>query len=99
MAEPNLHPKAKINQKKTEPISTAFFSKRAKALSIWMLTEEFLGELAGVGCLVDSCQTCSQCAAGEEQYCENGSTATYNSKDKNGELTYGGYSTQIVADE
>lgn len=58
-----------------------------------------VGELAGVGCLVDSCQTCSQCAAGEEQYCENGSTGTYNSKDKNGEITYGGYSTQIVVDE
>ncbi len=58
-----------------------------------------VGELAGVGCLVDSCQTCSQCAAGEEQYCENGSTGTYNSKDKNGEVTYGGYSTQIVVDE
>lgn len=58
-----------------------------------------VGELAGVGCLVDSCQTCSQCAAGEEQFCENGSTGTYNSKDKNGELTYGGYSTQVVVDE
>lgn len=58
-----------------------------------------VGELAGVGCLVDSCQTCSHCASGEEQYCENGFTGTYNSKDKNGEVTYGGYSTQIVADE
>ena len=58
-----------------------------------------VGELAGVGCLVDSCQTCSHCASGEEQYCENGFTGTYNSKDKNGEITYGGYSTQIVADE
>src|ERR1700712_4963150 len=58
-----------------------------------------VGELAGVGCLVDSCQSCSHCEAGEEQYCENGSTGTYNSKDKNGHVTYGGYSTQIVVDE
>ena len=58
-----------------------------------------VGDLAGVGCLVDSCRTCSQCEAGEEQFCENGSTGTYNSKDKNGEVTYGGYSTQVVVDE
>ena len=58
-----------------------------------------IGDLAGVGCLVDSCRTCEQCAANEEQFCENGSTGTYNSLDKNGEPTYGGYSTQIVVDE
>jgi alcohol dehydrogenase (NADP+) len=58
-----------------------------------------VGDLAGVGCLVDSCRTCSQCEAGEEQFCENGSTGTYNSKDKEGNVTYGGYSTQIVVDE
>jgi len=58
-----------------------------------------VGDLAGVGCLVDSCRTCSQCEAGEEQFCENGSTGTYNSKDKNGNVTYGGYSTQVVVDE
>ena len=58
-----------------------------------------VGELAGVGCLVDSCQHCSQCEAGEEQFCENGSTGTYNSLDKNGQPTYGGYSTQVVVDE
>ena len=58
-----------------------------------------VGELAGVGCIVDSCRTCSQCEAGEEQYCENGMTGTYNSLDKNGQPTYGGYSTQVVVDE
>ncbi len=58
-----------------------------------------VGELAGVGCIVDSCRTCSQCEAGEEQYCENGMTGTYNSIDKNGQPTYGGYSTQVVVDE
>jgi len=58
-----------------------------------------VGDLAGVGCLVDSCRTCSQCEAGEEQFCENGMTGTYNSIDKNGQTTYGGYSTQVVVDE
>ena len=58
-----------------------------------------VGELAGVGCIVDSCRTCSQCEAGEEQYCENGMTGTYNSIDKTGQPTYGGYSTQVVVDE
>jgi alcohol dehydrogenase (NADP+) len=58
-----------------------------------------IGELAGVGCIVDSCRTCSQCEAGEEQFCENGMTGTYNSKDKEGHLTYGGYSTHVVVDE
>jgi uncharacterized zinc-type alcohol dehydrogenase-like protein len=58
-----------------------------------------IGELAGVGCIVDSCRTCSQCEAGEEQFCENGLTGTYNSKDKEGHLTYGGYSTHVVVDE
>lgn len=57
------------------------------------------GDLAGVGCLVDSCRHCSQCEAGEEQYCENGFVGTYNSIDKSGQPTYGGYSTHIVVDE
>lgn len=57
------------------------------------------GDLVGVGCLVDSCRTCSQCAAGDEQFCENGMVGTYNSMDKQGVPTYGGYSTQIVVDE
>ena len=58
-----------------------------------------VGDLAGVGCLVDSCRECEPCIAGEEQCCDNGNTGTYNSKDKNGGITYGGYSTQIVVDE
>lgn len=57
------------------------------------------GDLAGVGCLVDSCRTCDQCKEGDEQFCETGSVGTYNAKDYNGEVTYGGYSTQIVVDE
>lgn len=55
-----------------------------------------VGDLAGVGCMVDSCQHCPSCAEGEEQYCENGFTGTYNGPVFGGENTYGGYSTQIV---
>jgi len=58
-----------------------------------------IGELAGVGCLVDSCRVCPGCLAGEEQFCDNGMVGTYNAKDKEGNVTYGGYSTQIVVDE
>ena len=58
------------------------------------------GDLVGVGCLVDSCQTCDSCKDHLEQYCENGWTGTYNSADKHlGLQTYGGYSTSIVVDE
>jgi len=57
------------------------------------------GDLAGVGCFVDSCRTCYSCESGEEQFCENGVHWTYNSKEKDGSPTYGGYSTQIVVDE
>lgn len=59
------------------------------------------GDLAAVGCLVDSCHSCPSCQANLEQYCEKGMTFTYNSPDKhsNGKMTYGGYSDQIVVDE
>jgi alcohol dehydrogenase (NADP+) len=58
------------------------------------------GDLAGVGCLVDSCRTCANCQDGEEQFCLNGATFTYNSPEKQtGGVTYGGYSNNIVADE
>ena len=58
------------------------------------------GELAGVGCMVDSCRVCENCKDGEEQYCTNPhATYTYNGRDANGEVTYGGYSTSIVVDE
>lgn len=59
-----------------------------------------MGDIAAVGCLVDSCRECANCKEGLEQYCLNGSTGTYNSKDKHsGGVTYGGYSKQIVVDE
>ena len=58
------------------------------------------GDLAGVGCLVDSCRTCGSCGQGLEQYCENGMVLTYNSPDPHtGKMTYGGYSSHIVVDE
>jgi uncharacterized zinc-type alcohol dehydrogenase-like protein len=58
-----------------------------------------VGELAGIGCFVDSCRTCPSCLAKEEQFCDNGMVGTYNARDKEGNPTYGGYSTQIVVDE
>lgn len=58
------------------------------------------GDLAAVGCLVDSCRECDCCKQGLEQFCRNGSTGTYNGKDKvSGGMTYGGYSKRIVVDE
>jgi alcohol dehydrogenase (NADP+) len=58
------------------------------------------GDLAAVGCLVDSCRECSYCKEGLEQYCEEGNIQTYNSPDKYlGTQTYGGYSGSIVVDE
>jgi uncharacterized zinc-type alcohol dehydrogenase-like protein len=60
------------------------------------------GDLAGVGCMVDSCRTCPACRSGLEQYCDNDAvTWTYNSKDAHrpGDVTFGGYSTRIVVDE
>jgi uncharacterized zinc-type alcohol dehydrogenase-like protein len=59
-----------------------------------------VGELVGVGCMVDSCQHCASCAEGLEQFCEQGMVGTYNAPDKhtNG-VTYGGYSQTIVVDD
>jgi alcohol dehydrogenase (NADP+) len=58
------------------------------------------GDIAAVGCLVDSCRTCSSCTRGLEQFCLNVPTFTYNGQDKHsGGITYGGYSDSIVVDE
>ena len=58
------------------------------------------GDLVGVGCMVDSCQECDSCKEDLEQFCENGATLTYNSKDEHlGGHTFGGYSEQIVVDK
>jgi len=55
-----------------------------------------VGDLVGVGCMVDSCQHCASCAEDLEQYCENGFTGTYNGPLFGGENTLGGYASNIV---
>jgi uncharacterized zinc-type alcohol dehydrogenase-like protein len=59
------------------------------------------GELAGIGCMVDSCQECGNCKKGYEQFCETGKTVfTYNGLEKDGKTpTYGGYSNKIVTNQ
>ncbi|MCR5889167.1 NAD(P)-dependent alcohol dehydrogenase [Hymenobacter sp. J193] len=57
------------------------------------------GDLAGVGCMVDSCQVCYNCKDGLEQYCVEGNTQTYNNLGRDGVPTYGGYSNTIVVRE
>lgn len=58
------------------------------------------GDLVGVGCFVDSCRQCGPCREGEEQYCEQGMTVTYNGYERGSKVpTYGGYSTRITVDE
>ncbi len=63
------------------------------------VTKHALGDLVGVGCLVDSDHSCSACEADMEQFCPNG-VFTYNAPDRHlGGVTYGGYSESIVVDE
>lgn len=58
------------------------------------------GDLAAVGCMVDSCRQCANCREGEEQFCERGPVMTYGGPEKHsGGITYGGYSNNIVVDE
>ena len=64
------------------------------------VTKFKVGDLAGVGCMVDSCRVCASCREGLEQYCEKGFNPTYNGEDKViGGPTFGGYSNAIVVDE
>ncbi|MFC9297557.1 NAD(P)-dependent alcohol dehydrogenase [Streptomyces sp. NPDC057011] len=63
------------------------------------VTKFTAGDRIGVGCLVDSCRKCEYCLAGQEQHCAGGPVGTYNALDRNGEPTYGGYSTHLVVDE
>ncbi|WP_310558152.1 NAD(P)-dependent alcohol dehydrogenase [Flavobacterium sp.] len=59
-----------------------------------------VGDIAAVGCLVDSCRTCSSCEKDLEQYCLNGWVGTYGGYDKHlDQPTHGGYSEKIVVDE
>jgi uncharacterized zinc-type alcohol dehydrogenase-like protein len=58
------------------------------------------GDIAGVGCLVDSCRVCESCKEDLEQFCDQGPIFTFNSPDKHsGGVTYGGYSGSVVVDE
>ncbi len=58
------------------------------------------GQIVGVGTMVDSCRHCEACLAGEEVYCENASTQTYNDFDRHDKMpTYGGYSKRIIVNE
>ncbi len=59
-----------------------------------------VGDVVGVGCMVDSCRTCPACESGLEQYCSEGMTGTYNGKDRyDGSITLGGYSERILVSE
>ncbi|MDR1141173.1 MAG: NAD(P)-dependent alcohol dehydrogenase [Planctomycetaceae bacterium] len=65
------------------------------------VTKFNVGDFAGVGCMVNACGKCSSCLAGKEQFCENGTVFTYNSKDyyHENEITMGGYSNKIIVSE
>ncbi|RIY00915.1 NAD(P)-dependent alcohol dehydrogenase [Aureimonas flava] len=64
------------------------------------VTKFKVGDLAGVGCMVASCQACAACADGLENYCQNGFVATYNGVEpQTGRTTFGGYSEAVVVDE
>jgi uncharacterized zinc-type alcohol dehydrogenase-like protein len=57
-----------------------------------------IGDIVGVGCLVNSCRACPECGAGYEQFCDN-MVGTYGGMEKDGTPTYGGYSTRLTVDE
>jgi uncharacterized zinc-type alcohol dehydrogenase-like protein len=63
------------------------------------VTKHQVGDRVGVGCMVNSCKDCANCEAGEEQYCLKGNVGTYASVDRDGSITQGGYSSDIVVDE
>ena len=63
------------------------------------VTKYKIGDKVGVGCFVDSCRQCHYCKTGLNQYCAKGIVLTYNSKEYDGALTYGGYSDKIVVNE
>ena len=63
------------------------------------VTKFKVGDLAGVGVMVDSCRVCANCKAEAQPYCAEGMTPTYNGRDKNGDILFGGYANNIVVDE
>lgn len=71
-----------------------------KVIAVGSKVNKFkVGDLAGVGCMVDACLHCGSCKEGLEQFCENGFVGTYNGKEKDGSPTFGGYSNSIVVRE
>ena len=62
------------------------------------VTRHSVGDLVGVGCVVNSCRECVNCLAGLEQYCLEGNIQTYTGLDRDGTITQGGYSTHVVVD-
>ncbi|GAA4975851.1 NAD(P)-dependent alcohol dehydrogenase [Actinoplanes utahensis] len=63
------------------------------------VTRHRAGDRVGVGCIVDSCRTCADCRAGNEQYCRSGMVGTYGAIGRDGAVTQGGYAGHIVVDE
>ncbi len=63
------------------------------------VTRHRVGDVVGVGCMVNSCRECVNCQAGEEQYCVRGVIGTYGDIDHDGTITQGGYANQIVVAE
>ncbi|MGK3948891.1 NAD(P)-dependent alcohol dehydrogenase [Microbacterium sp. K2] len=63
------------------------------------VTKHSVGDRVGVGCLVNSCGECRNCQRGDEQFCSNGAIFTYGSTDRDGTITQGGYSEQVVVTE
>lgn len=63
------------------------------------VTKFAVGDLAGVGCMVDSCRTCAACRDDEEQFCEKQTIFTYGTIQPDGTPTYGGYANNVVVDE
>lgn len=63
------------------------------------VTKHALGDRVGVGCLVNSCRECVYCLRGDEQFCTQGAVGTYGAVDRDGTITQGGYSEQVVVTE
>ena len=63
------------------------------------VTAHKVGDRVGVGCMVNSCRECENCLAGMENYCLKGNVGTYASKDVDGSITQGGYSTSVVVND
>ena len=57
-----------------------------------------VGDVVGVGCIADSCRACQSCSVGDEHYCDSGFTLSFNSKDRQGRVNYGGYASDYVVD-